>query len=161
MRNEEQLVPLRLNPEQRLVVLALPRNTATLVEDRYYHDDLLLDILRQYHPNTHMQDAPAGLDSEEFQQSSSDSDTYIAATVNAHLDEEQARPVRDLVEAGRRVIGLALRDPYDLRAFPQLHTYLACSEYTAPALQAAARVLFGKARTTGQLPVSIPGIPYL
>ncbi len=161
VRNDEQRLPLRLKPEQRLVLLSLPRNTATLVEDRYYHDNLLLDILRQYHPNSHMQDAPAKLDHGELLHSTNDLDTYIVATVNAHLDKEQARLVRDLVEAGRRVIGLALRDPYDLQAFPQLQTYLACYEYTVPALQAAARVLFGQARATGRLPVSIPGLLYL
>lgn len=160
VRNEQRLVPLRLEPAQRLVVLALPRITATLVEDRYYHDNLLLDILRQYHPNTHIQDA-AKLDGEGLLHTTNDLDTYIVATVNAHLDKEQARPVRKLVEAGRRIIGLALRDPYDLQAFPQLHTYLACYEYTVPALQAAARVLFGEERATGQLPVSIPDLPYL
>jgi beta-N-acetylhexosaminidase len=160
VRNAERLVPLQLKPEQRLIVLALPRHTATLVEDRYYHDDLLLNILRQYHPNTHIQDVPAGLNAGQFAQAANAENTYITATVNAHLDEQQTGPVRALVQAGRRIIGLALRDPYDLQAFPQLRTYIACYEYTAPALQAAARVLFGKAQASGQLPVSLPGIYY-
>src|SRR5258708_27726304 len=44
----------------------------------------------------------------------------------------------------RRIIVIAVRNPYDLQAFPQLRTYLATYEYTRPALVAAVRVLFGE-----------------
>src|SRR6266851_3303569 len=44
----------------------------------------------------------------------------------------------------QRIIVIAVRNPYDLQAFPQLRTYLATYEYTRPALVAAVRVLFGE-----------------
>jgi beta-N-acetylhexosaminidase len=41
------------------------------------------------------------------------------------------------------VIVLAVRNPYDLQAFPDARTFIATYEYTRPALEAAARVIFG------------------
>ena len=69
-------------------------------------------------------------------QATNEADTFIVATVNAHLDEQQAEIVRYLVSSGRRVIGIAVRNPYDLSAFPQLRTYLVTYEYTRRALVA-------------------------
>lgn len=66
--------------------------------------------------------------------------------------------MRCLAQSDRRFIGLAVRNPYDLLAFPQLRTYLVTYEYTRPALAAALRVLFGELQPQGHLPVSLPGI---
>src|ERR1051326_5015139 len=92
----------------------------------------------------------------ELLQGSSESDIFVIATVNAHLDEGQAELVRHLVASGRRLIGIAVRNPYDLLAFPRLRTYLVIYEYTRPALPAAVRVIFGQRQAQGRLPVSIP-----
>ena len=59
---------------------------------------------------------------------------------------------------GKPVIGIAAYNPYDLLAFPELGTYLATYEYTQPAFDAVARVLFGEVQAQGHLPVSIPGL---
>ena len=66
--------------------------------------------------------------------------------------------MRSLVHAGRRVAGIAVRNPYDLLAFPELPTYLATYEYAPPALEAATRVIFGEIEPVGRLPVSLPGM---
>jgi beta-N-acetylhexosaminidase len=104
--------------------------------------------------------APGPIDDayEKVLQTTSESNLCIVATVNAHLDEQQAEFVRRLVASGRRIIAMAVRNPYDLQAFPQLRTYLVTYEYTRPALVAAARVLFGEKQAQGDLPVSIPGL---
>jgi beta-N-acetylhexosaminidase len=64
--------------------------------------------------------------------------------------------MRALLQSGQRVIGLAVGAPYDLLAFPALHTYLVTYEPTDPAQIAAARVLFGHVQPQGHLPVSLP-----
>ena len=143
------------------MVFSPKRNTMTMVEDRYYSDDLLADILRQYHSAVEIVPvAPGPIEDayEKVLQTTSESDLCIVATVNAHLDEQQAELVRRLVASGRRIIVMAVRNPYDLQAFPQLRTYLVTYEYTRPALVAAARVLFGEKQAQGHLPVTIPGL---
>ncbi len=161
VRNDDALLPLKLNSDERIVVLSPQRNTMTMVEDRYYSDDLLADILQQYHsPVELVPVAPGPVEDacKMLLQITCESDIFILATVNAHLDEPQAELVRYLVSSGRHIIAIAVRNPYDLQAFPQLRTYLCAYEYSRPALVAAACILFGEKRALGHLPVNIPGL---
>jgi len=161
VRNEEGLLPLRLFSDESIIVLSPQRNTMTMVEDRYYSDDVLVDILKQHHPAVRVLPIAPGTEENGFRrllQTTCETDIFVVATVNAHLDEQQAELVRYLVSTGRRVVGIAVRNPYDLQAFPQLRTYLAAYEYSQPALAAAARVIFGERQARGHLPVSIPGL---
>ncbi len=164
VRNEDALLPLHLNAGERIVVLSPQRNTTTMVEDRYYSDDTLAAIIEQYHTNVStlpvLSQGPRKRHSyyDSLLQTTSESDIFIVATVNAHLDEQQAELVRYLISSGRCIIGIAVRNPYDLVAFPQLRTYLVTYEYTRPALAAAVRALFDKSQAQGHLPVCIPGL---
>jgi beta-N-acetylhexosaminidase len=130
----------------------------TMVEDRYYSDNLLADILQQHHSAVEIKSvAPGPVEDacKKLLQTTSESDLLMVATVNAHLDEQQAELVRRLVSSGLRIVVMAVRNPYDLLAFPQLRTYLVTYEYTRPALVAAARVLFGEKKAQGHLPVTL------
>ena len=163
VRNEDALLPLNLDSGQRIVVLTPQRNTMTKVEDRYYSDDVLEEIIKRYHtPVRVLSIAPGTMESAcgELSQTTSESDIFVVVTVNAHLDEGQAKLVRYLISSGRSVVGIAVRNPYDLLAFPQLRTYLVTYEYTRPALVAAVRVLFGENQAQGHLPVELhPRVP--
>jgi beta-N-acetylhexosaminidase len=164
VRNEDALLPLHLDAGERIVVLSPRRNSISMVEDRYYADDRLTDIMGQYHTNVKTLSIVSGAVENacgNLLQTTSESDIFIIATVNAHLDERQAEIVRYLVSSGRRIIVIAVRNPYDLQAFPQLRTYLVTYEYTRPALVAAVRVLFGERQALGHLPVGIPGLNHL
>jgi beta-N-acetylhexosaminidase len=54
------------------------------------------------------------------------------------------------------VVVAAVRDPYDIAAFTEAPTYVATYSYTAPALEALTRVLFGEVDPGGRLPVMLP-----
>ncbi|HEY6541337.1 MAG TPA: beta-N-acetylhexosaminidase [Ktedonobacteraceae bacterium] len=155
VRNDDALLPLRPQAGENIVVVSPPRNTMTKVEDRFYSDEMLLDILRGYASHVSLLAVVSADDYEELLRKTSENGIVIVATVNAHLDEGQANVVRFLIDIGRRVIGIAVRNPYDLQAFPQLKTFLATYEYTQPALVAAARVIFGEREAQGRLPVRI------
>jgi beta-N-acetylhexosaminidase len=130
----------------------------TMVEDRYYSDDVLAEIIEQHHTPVMIAPVAPGSVEDACGKLLQTSAIFIVATVNAHLDEQQAELVRYLVSSGRRVIGIAVRNPYDLQVFPELRTYLATYEYSRPALVAAVRVLFGEGQAQGHLPVTIPGL---
>ncbi|MBV9615536.1 MAG: beta-N-acetylhexosaminidase [Ktedonobacteraceae bacterium] len=155
VRNEDALLPLHLEAGENIVIVSPQRNSISKVEDRYYSDTALLEIVRQYHSNGKLLPVASEDDYQKVLQETRETDIFIVATVNAHLDEGQASIVRFLVSSGRRVIGIAIRNPYDLLAFPQLRTYLVTYEYTRPALLAAMRVLFGEREAQGHLPVTI------
>lgn len=71
---------------------------------------------------------------------------------------EQAKLVNALLESGAPVVLVALRDPYDLLAFPNALTMLATYSVPPPTLAALAEVLTGKVRPQGRLPVELPGL---
>jgi beta-N-acetylhexosaminidase len=161
VRNDDALLPLRLDPAQCVLVIA-PRGQAFMrVEDRHYPHEFLAEDIRRHHDRVDtMFTSPslAASEREEMLRMADASDLVIMVTLNAHLDRQQAELMRSLLQAGRHVIGIAVGSPYDLLAFPQLHSYLVTYEYTEPALAAAVRVLFGEIEPNGHLPVSLPGL---
>lgn len=80
---------------------------------------------------------------------------YRGSTV---LAGEYPRVVNGLVAAGKRVILIALGNPYLLRSFPGVNAYMTTYSTVPPSEIAAVRALFGEAPIRGHLPVSIPGI---
>jgi len=80
----------------------------------------------------------------------------VVGTYNASFAEGQAELVRRLLDLeGVKVTAAALRNPYDLLAFPEVHGYVACYENTPRMMEAAAEVLTGKAQARGCLPVTL------
>jgi beta-N-acetylhexosaminidase len=162
VRNDAALLPLHLEPSERLWLLSLQSSTLSMVNDREdeeYLKEYLVESIRQYHPqvNTIPLSEHATVDELAGQlQSVAAPDVIVVTTVNAHLDQQQTELMKYLVQSSRRVIGIAVGNPYDLLAFPQLRTYLVTYEYTPPALTAAVRVLFGAIQAQGRLPVSLP-----
>ncbi len=152
---------MRLEADERLYVLAPQVGPTTQAEDRAYPREYLVTCLRRYHSQAELL-TPTATDGVEASRAilatTGERDTIIVLTVNAHRDHAQAELVTRLYEAGRRVIVVAVAQPYDLLAFPHLPTYLTTYEYTRPALEAVTRVLFGEVRASGRLPVSLPGL---
>ncbi len=155
VRNDDALLPLRPRAGEHIVIVSPARNTTTMVEDRFYSDEALLYILRNYSSDVSLLTVASENNYWELLEEEMKNDIFIVATVNAHLDEEQANVVRLLIAGKRRVIGIAVRNPYDLQTFPQLRTFVATYEYTRPALVAAACVIFGEREARGHLPVRV------
>ena len=157
-RNDAALLPLKLDSDKSIVVLSPQRNSTSMVEDRYFSDDLLVDVLQEYHSHVeYVTVSPKTLaeDCKMLLQTTDESDIFVLATVNANRDVQQAELVRCLISSERHIIVLAVQNPYDLQAFPQLDTYLCTYEYSRPALVGAVRVLFGEIQAAGRLPVRI------
>lgn len=70
--------------------------------------------------------------------------------------ESQGRLVRQLLGLGRPAVVAALRNPYDLRQFPECRNYFACYSYQPAMLRALADVLFGLEKPRGFAPVTLP-----
>ncbi|WP_326795352.1 glycoside hydrolase family 3 protein [Streptomyces sp. NBC_01808] len=68
----------------------------------------------------------------------------------------QAALVRALLASGTPVAVVAVRNPYDVRRFPEAPVYLCTYGTGAGVLARAADALYGDLRPTGRLPVAIP-----
>jgi beta-N-acetylhexosaminidase len=91
-----------------------------------------------------------------------DDDTVVVTTMKAWdtkvTDKAagQQKLVTQLLGTGKRVVVVAVRDPYDIAYFTAAPTYLATYSYSPVAIEAVARVLTGEVSPTGKLPLDIP-----
>lgn len=161
VRNEQNLLPLRLEPDQRLLLVYTHRDAWTQVEDKGYPEAFLVENLCLRHAHTDvivLSEKTTPADYERLSSVAREADAILMVTVNALHDPQQAQVMQEFIKLGRPLIGLAPYSPYDLLAFPDLATYLVTYEYTRPAIAAAVRVLFGEIPPQGKLPVSLPGL---
>ncbi len=161
VRDDRRLLPLRLSPQQRALVLYPLQESLTGAEDNRFPEGFMAASIRRRHSTTEALPVSLRPDFDERKRLLSHAeavDLVVVATMNANLFPEQAELVKQLLQVGREVIGIAVRNPYDLLVFPNLSTYLATYEYTPGALEAAAGVLFGEIAPIGHLPVSLPGL---
>ncbi len=85
--------------------------------------------------------------------------TVLVTTSDAKTNPAQIALVDALLAANVTLIVAAVRNPYDLMAFPQVQTYIATYGSNSPMLRALADMLLGRYLPTGSLPVDLPGLP--
>ncbi len=160
VRDQSSILPLGLSASERVVLLYPAQEPETGAADSRV-DDFLVESFRQRLPNieaVQVSVQPSESERHEALRRAEGVDTVIYATMSAQRYVAQAELMRSLVARGQRVVGLALREPYYLLAFPELGAYVAAYGSTPPALEAAVRVLFGESEPMGRLPVSLPGL---
>ncbi|MFI5687192.1 glycoside hydrolase family 3 protein [Streptomyces sp. NPDC051636] len=84
-----------------------------------------------------------------------DVDAVVVATYNITAAGGQKTLVDRLVGAGRPVVAVAVRNPYDVAQLPSVKGYLATYSWTDVELRAAARVIAGRVGPRGRLPVPV------
>ncbi|WP_328312711.1 glycoside hydrolase family 3 protein [Streptomyces sp. NBC_00442] len=83
-------------------------------------------------------------------------DVVVVGTYNAGAGGAQSRLVAALGATGVPVVHLALRNPYDVAYLSGYGASLATYSWTDVELRAAVRVLAGRTRPRGRLPVAVP-----
>ena len=155
------LIPARMQPSQRILVVALHGGETSQAVDLVFSNDALVERIRRYHANVGSLTITPTATEAERQRLPGEveaADLVILATLNAYRDERQVALAQSLIQAGRPIIGIATCDPYDIAALPTLRTYLATYEYTSAALAAAVDVIFGATQPHGRLPVTLPQV---
>ncbi|MDT3424940.1 beta-N-acetylhexosaminidase [Paenibacillus forsythiae] len=79
----------------------------------------------------------------------------VIGTYNAQFDVAQISLVNALLALGKPLAVAALRNPYDLLAFPEVQVYAAAYESRPLALDSMAKALLGLIPFRGHLPVSL------
>jgi beta-N-acetylhexosaminidase len=161
VRDEAGLLPLRLAPDARLLVIEPGGAVGTAMEDAHDARQELATAYLRRHPRVIARTLPLRPDAaarEDLRRAAGEADLVLMATKNAHMHPEQVAAVRAVREAAPRMIAVATHNPYDLLAYPDVDTYLATYEQTAPAMEALASVLWGEREPVGRLPVALPGL---
>ncbi|WP_329350802.1 glycoside hydrolase family 3 protein [Streptomyces sp. NBC_01261] len=84
-----------------------------------------------------------------------EADVVVVATYNVTAADAQKTLVEQLVATGTPVVAVAVRNPYDVAQLPSVTAYLAAYSWTDVELRAAARVIAGRVRPRGKLPVAV------
>ncbi len=84
-----------------------------------------------------------------------DADAVVVGTYNVSADSSQRTLVERLSATGRPVVALAVRNPYDVAQLPSVRAFLASYCWTDVELRAAARVIAGRVKPRGKLPVPV------
>jgi beta-N-acetylhexosaminidase len=79
----------------------------------------------------------------------------VAATYNVTASSGQRALVEQLVATGKPVVAVAIRNPYDVAQLPSVPACLAAYSWTDVELRAAARVIAGRVKPRGKLPVAV------
>jgi beta-N-acetylhexosaminidase len=74
------------------------------------------------------------------------------------IPENGAAILREALAANKKVIGISFGNPYILKSFPELSTYIVAYADVPSMQRAAARGLLGLQDFTGKLPISLPGL---
>lgn len=82
-------------------------------------------------------------------------DVVVVATYNVSVTSSQRTLVDRLVATGVPVVALAIRNPYDIARLGGVGAAVASYSWTDVELRAAARVIAGRARPEGRLPVPV------
>lgn len=158
IRDDTRQLPLYLAPSDALFVIDC-LGTATEAADSKYPTGWMADAVKQRHMRVHHLVLSADAGGEqivEIARAVSAAAHIILVTRNLHLATGYVQLARRaLATVGRPVIGLAVGNPYDAAALPEVGTYLATYEYSPPALRAAVEVLFGATQAVGRLPVTL------
>ena len=149
LKNDAGLLPLRPGSGADLLVVGcdgdLVADIAGAVEKRGVRTDT---YAAGFDPDAAAIDAAVDLVGER--------DLVLVATSRAWRWEAQQGLVKALLDTGKPVVVVAMRDPYDIAHFPRAETYLATYGHRTVSTRALSRVLFGEVDPGGKLPVSIP-----
>ncbi|MGV9246796.1 glycoside hydrolase family 3 protein [Streptomyces sp. NPDC003710] len=99
--------------------------------------------------------APTPAAIEKAVTAAGNTDAVIVGTYNVSATSSQQTLVSRLTATGRPVVALALRNPYDVARLPDVAACLASYSWTDVEVRAAARVIAGRVRPRGRLPVPV------
>ena len=161
VQNTANILPLSLTPSQKVLLVTVQSSVETTIDAATRFAPYMI----AKHSNTQsmlISQNPTSSERTTVKNAAALAYVTIIGTSRANISANtgQATLVNDLVAAGRRVIVVGLREPYELAIFPGVNAYLAAYNYRDCGFAAAADVIFGDYNPAGLLPVSIPGTSY-
>ncbi len=142
-RDDAHVLPLKSS--QRVLVVVPDAPTRSLAED----DELassLVDAVRQFAPRA------IGASPRGAADAARNVDVVVFGTYDLAQSADQQVLARGLAAAGKPVVAVSLRGPYDAAAAPFIGTFLTVYGDRPVHLQEAAEALFGQLTPTGRVP---------
>lgn len=156
VRSDNRILPLPLS-EGGLGVVTFAGLQATQVEDETVLPPFAAALARRVPSVVHVT-ASSETRPEETVSQLSDVQTVVVGSAHAVGRPWQAETVNRLLDAGKRVVAVALSDPFDLLAYPRAPVFVAAYSDVPASVETVAAILFGEQIPQGRLPVDLPGL---
>src|SRR5690554_1448356 len=163
VRNEDRLIPLTAGSGKKIAVI-YPKNMPLLREEDLRDDaGIIVAEVRKRCPRVvpvRVELPPTTENIASALAAAEEADYIIVATSTKTAAQEKIQGVlvQKLLATKKPVIAVAVRNPYDLRSYPEARTYLTTYGYRPCSIRAAAAVIFGERKPAGKLPVAIEGL---
>jgi beta-N-acetylhexosaminidase len=154
VRDEAGFIPLHLAANETLGVVTFSLQRPTGVENARTPPSGLPDMARRHHAHV-LEVQVEDVEPDAVLDGLCAADTIMVGTSFTTGHPRQGDVVNTLLRSGKRVVVLALSDPFDLLSFPEAPCYLAVYGDTSHQLDAALAVLFGDSHAHGRLPVRL------
>lgn len=152
----ENIFPV--SPNDKVLVIYPKSSSILLVEDRKYSNYSLTEIVKEANPYVDsiiLSNPASQSEIEEILKKAEDYQTIIVGTLTAKSDNPEVEIIKKLVESSKKVIVIAMKNPYGLANYPEAPAYIATFEFSYPALKMAVGAIFGLENVHGKLPVTI------
>ncbi len=159
VKNEQELLPLNLVEDSRVLVVYPENSYAMQVEDKRYATFSLGETVHKLHENTEifeLSNPPTAEEISNLKLIAKDYQAIIVGTLSVKPRDKQIELVKVLFQENPQIVVIATRSPYDISYLPDVPAYIATYEFTAPALKVAVEAVFGKVTVKGKLPVTLP-----
>jgi beta-N-acetylhexosaminidase len=154
VRDEAGFIPLQLTANETLGVVTFSPLRPSGVENVRVPPSELADMARSHHARV-LEVQVEDVEPDAVLDALRSADTIMVGTSFTTGHRRQRDVVNTLLRSGKRVVVLALSDPFDLLSFPEAPCYLAVYGDTSHQIDAALAVVFGDSHALGRLPVRL------
>jgi beta-N-acetylhexosaminidase len=165
VRNDANLIPLRLTPTAKIFNLAITNGDDRLFITQPFVAEMNRAGIKM--DTIVLDDRSSDAEVQKTLQSASRADVVIVSMYgrvrsgqagSVALPKPGARALDALLDRQAPLIGISFGNPYLLLNFPKLPTYLVAYGDMPSLQRSAANALLGKIDVTGRLPISLPGL---
>lgn len=158
VRDPATALPLRLVKGQRIFIAQFAGGALTQAESTGKQTTEFGKLLARGQARVQEQIRsldPAGHEYKQLLMAAASADAIIAVSRRAWAHPLQAQAINDLALAGKPLVVVAAREPYDATVVPQDAAVIASFGDDPPSMEAAAEVLLGERPARGRSPVAI------
>jgi beta-N-acetylhexosaminidase len=158
VKNENHLLPLKRNQHERILVV-YPEQIYWMLDEKKNSEFDLGDAVQEIDPTVEtmrLSNPPTDAEIEKVLTQAVSYKTIIVGTVTSSPCSQQQSLIQRLYEQNKPLIVVSMRSPYDLAYLPNVPVYMATYEASVPALQMAAKAIYGLEHVSGKLPITLP-----
>jgi beta-N-acetylhexosaminidase len=159
VRDDAEVLPLRLEPDATLLAVMPEPRDLTPADTSSFVAPQLADALRAHHPRVEevvITEPTTQIQIAGTMARAQDAAAVVVGTIGATAGSIQVDLVEALLAAGRPVVTVAMRTPWDALAYPSARTNVATYSILRPSLDALAAAIFGRTEPRDAFPGRLP-----